>query len=229
MKKSIEFKLRTSSAHRRLLVKLLDKGKHVYNLSLSECKNRLSRLLTDREYQTLLALRRDLKKAKLPTKQVDQLLRDSVTKRYFLTKTDIEKYVRDNAGYLKDNFNSQFVQTLADRAFETIQKILYGKSKKVRFKGKWDNILASVHAKSTDTGILFDPKTKAITYMGISIPLVLTTVRMMDTTNGTWSRSLTTARNMEPSISPISASSAGLSRDMMSSMPSLSLQFDRLV
>ena len=173
MKKSIEFKLNTSSAHRRLLLKLLDKGKGIYNLGLSECKKRLSRLRADKEYQTLLALRRDLKKSKVSTKQVDQILRDIVTKRYFLTKTDIEKYVRDNAGYLKDNFNSQFVQTLADRAFETIQKVLYGKSKNVRFKGKWDNILASVHAKSTDTGILFDPKTKAITYMGISIPLVL--------------------------------------------------------
>ena len=146
MKKSIEFKLRTSSAHQRLLLKLLDKGKSIYNLGLSECKKRLNRLRADKEYQTILSLRRDLKKAKLPTKQVDQLLRDIVTKRYFLTKTGIEKYVKDNAGYLRDGFNSQFEQTLADRAFDTIQKVLYGKSKKVRFKGKWDNILASVNS-----------------------------------------------------------------------------------
>src|ERR1035437_601413 len=78
-------------------------------------------------------------RAKLPTKQVDQILRDIVTKRYFLTKTAIEKYV----------------------------KVLYGKSKKVRFKGKWDNILASVHSKSTDTGIMFDPETLSISYIRI--------------------------------------------------------------
>jgi hypothetical protein len=69
MKKSIEFKLRTSSAHQRLLLKLLDKGKSIYNLGLSECKKRLNRLRADKEYQTILSLRRDLKKAKLPTKQ----------------------------------------------------------------------------------------------------------------------------------------------------------------
>jgi len=172
MKKSIEFKLRTSSAHRRLLLKLLGKGKDVYNLALSECKKRLNRLRDDKEYQTLLSLRRDLKKAKLSTKQVDQLLRDIVIKRYFLTKTAIEKHVKDNAGYLRDGFNSQFEQTLADRAFDTIQKVLYGKSKKVRFKGKWDNILASVHSKSTDTGIMFDPEKLSISYMGVVIPLV---------------------------------------------------------
>ena len=148
------------------------KGKHTYNLALSECKQRLNRLRADKEYQTLLSLRRDLKRAKLPTKQVDQILRDIVTKRYFLTKTDIEKYVKDNAGYLANGFNSQFSQTLADRAFDTIQKVLYGKSKKVRFKGKWDNILASVHSKSTDTGIMFDQETLSISYMGVDIPLV---------------------------------------------------------
>ena len=173
MKKSIEFKLRTSSAHQRLLLKLLDKGKNVYNLALSECKKRLNRLRADKEYQTLLSLRRDFKRANLLTNQIDQLLRDIVTKRYFLTKTDIEKYVKDNAGYLITGFNSQFAQTLADRAFDTIQKLLYGKSKKVRFKGKWDNILASVNSKSTDTGIMFDSKSFSISYMGVSIPLVL--------------------------------------------------------
>src|SRR5664280_1736203 len=172
MKKSIEFKIRTSSAHRRLLLKLMGKGKDIYNLALSECKKRLNRLRDDKEYQTFLALRKDLKRAKLPTKQVDQLLRDIVTKRYFFTKTDIEKYVKDNAGYLRDRFNSQFEQTLADRAFDTIQKVLYGKSKKVRFKGKWDNILVSVHSKSTDTGIMFDPEKLSISYMGVVIPLV---------------------------------------------------------
>ena len=108
MKKSIEFKLNTSSAHQRLLLKLMGKGKHTYNLALSECKQRLNRLRADKEYQTLLSLRRDLKRAKLPTKQVDQILRDIVTKRYFLTKTDIEKYVKDNAGYLANGFNLVF-------------------------------------------------------------------------------------------------------------------------
>jgi hypothetical protein len=82
MKKSIEFKLRTSSAHQRLLLKLLDKGKGIYNLGLSECKKRLNRLRSDKEYQTFNSLRHDLKRANLPTKQVDQLLRDIVTKRY---------------------------------------------------------------------------------------------------------------------------------------------------
>ena len=61
MKKSIEFKLCTSSAHQRLLLKLLDKGKSVYNLALSKCKKRLNRLRADKEYQTLMSLRRDLK------------------------------------------------------------------------------------------------------------------------------------------------------------------------
>jgi hypothetical protein len=54
MKKSIEFKLSTSAAHRILLLKLMDKGKHIYNLALSECKKRLNSLRADKECQALL-------------------------------------------------------------------------------------------------------------------------------------------------------------------------------
>ena len=46
---------------------------------------------------------------------------------------------------------------------------------------------------------------------------------MTVTTNGTWNKSSTTTLNMEPSISPTFVLSEGLSRDAMSSMPSLSL------
>ena len=111
MKKSIEF---CWALHvLTICIAQTARGKHIYNLGLSECKNRLNRLRADKEYQAILALRRDLKKMKLATKQVDQLRRDIVIKRHFLTKTDIEKYVKDNAGYLRDGFNYHFAQTLA--------------------------------------------------------------------------------------------------------------------
>jgi len=177
MKKTIEFKLKASRSDQKFLLKLLDKGKNVYNLALSECRKRLNRIRADKEYQSLLPFRRDLKKAKCNTAVVDKLLEEIIAGRYFLTKTDIEKFVKDHIGYLSDKFNSQFAQVLADRAFEAIKKVLYGKAKKVRFKGKWDNILSSVHSKSTDTGFMFNHDAKAVTYgigkKKITIPLIL--------------------------------------------------------
>jgi len=178
MKKSIEFRLATSQSDRKTLLKLLDKGKNIYNLALSHCKKQLNEVRADKEYAALLAKRRILKKEGKPTAEVDSGLQQIVRTRYRLTKTDTEKYVKDKAGYLLDGFNSQFAQVLADRALDAVRKVLYGKARKVRFKGKYDNILVSLNSKSTETGFFFDPDRKAVTYRvssekRISIPLVL--------------------------------------------------------
>ena len=173
MTKTIEFRLKTNRLIEKQLLKLLEKGRYIYNLALSECKKRLNRIRADKRYHELLEIRRTLKKQNQPTTEIDEQLRDIIQGKYNLTKTSIEKFVKDNAGYLKEGFNSQFVQILADRAVDAIKKVLYHKARGVRFKGKWDNILASVNSKSADTGFIFDPDSISITSRELSIPLVL--------------------------------------------------------
>jgi hypothetical protein len=80
--------------------------------------------------------------------------------------------VKEHTGYLVEGFNSQFAQVLADRAFDTIEKVLYGKAKNVRFKGKWDNILVSINSKQTATGFFFNADTLSVTYRSLTIPIV---------------------------------------------------------
>ncbi len=172
MNKTIEYKLRTTVKDRKALLKLLDKGKNVYNLALSECKKKLNKIRADKEYHELLSNRKGLKRDGASLAIVNTQLQCIVKDRYGLTKNDIEKYVKSNIGYLADGFNSQFAQVLADRAFETIEKVLYGTAKKVRFKGKWDNILASINSKSTATGIFLAPDSLSITCGSLNIPLV---------------------------------------------------------
>src|SRR5208283_4659291 len=172
MKKTIEFRLKTLAWHCLFLLKLLDKGKNIYNLALCECKKTLNKIRADKEYAALLAQRRRLKKEGAMLDKINAKLQRIVKVRYGLTRTGIEKFVKDNANYLMDGFNSQFAQVLADRAFETVEKVLYGNSRKVRFKGKWDNILVSVHSKSTDTGFFFDPTILSVVYGKIRIPIV---------------------------------------------------------
>jgi len=96
-------------------------------------------------------MRKKLRKDGKSTAEVDSQLQEIVRERYRLTKTDTEKYVKDKAGYIRDGFNSQFAQVLADRVWEAVLKVPYGEARRVRFKGKYDNLLASVHAKSTET------------------------------------------------------------------------------
>ena len=69
MKKSIEFKLKVNRSTEKTLLKLLDKGKNIYNLALSESKKRLNKIRTDQEYINLLNDRRTLKKLNKKTNQ----------------------------------------------------------------------------------------------------------------------------------------------------------------
>ena len=171
MKKSIEFKLKINRSTEKTLLKLLDKGKNIYNLALSESKKRLNKIRTDQEYINLLNDRRTLKKLNKHTTGIDKQLNSIIKVKYLLTTTDIEKYVKDNSGYLVGGLNSQFAQVLADRAVEATLRIIYGKAKRVRFKNRYDNILASLHAKSTKTGIFFNHDTKCIEYGKKVVPL----------------------------------------------------------
>jgi len=57
-------------------------------------------------------------------------LRDIVTKRYFLTKTDIEKYVKDNAGYLRDGFQRSVCPDTTDRASTLSRRFCTGSRRK---------------------------------------------------------------------------------------------------
>ena len=58
MKKTIEFRLKTLAWHCLFLLKLLDKGKNIYNLALCECKKILNKIRADKEYESLLIERR---------------------------------------------------------------------------------------------------------------------------------------------------------------------------
>lgn len=163
-----------------MLLKLLDKGKNIYNLALSECEKRLHRSRDDKEYQQLLAQRKRLLsnsgrlgESGASVTAIDVQLRDIVQGRYKLTKNDIEKFVKDNGGYLLEGFNSQFAQILADRAHDAVEKVLYGKTKKARKKGKWDNILGSLNSKTINTGFRFSTRDNVLLYGDMRIPLIM--------------------------------------------------------
>jgi hypothetical protein len=58
MNKTIEYGLRATLSDRKSLLKLLDKGKNIYNLALSHCKKQLNKIRSDKEYTALLAERK---------------------------------------------------------------------------------------------------------------------------------------------------------------------------
>lgn len=193
MQRTVEFNLVVSNSDEKIILKLLDKGRHLYNLALSECRKRLALLREDLEYQSLLSQRKAAKKSGEPLQKLNAALK-TVRTRYGLDQNGIEKFVKAKGGYLLEDFNSQFAQVLAGRAVKAIERVIFGKARRVRFKGKCDNLLDSLQSKSTDTGFFFNTQKGALTHGKVlSLPLVETTG---DITGGISIRSSKTSKNL---------------------------------
>ncbi|MGD0886118.1 MAG: hypothetical protein ABSA46_14835 [Thermodesulfovibrionales bacterium] len=77
-----------------------------------------------------------------------------------------------------DGFNSQFAQVLADRAWETVLKVLYGKADGYASRASTTTSWPLYMPNQPKRVFSFDPDKKAVTYRAsarkqFSIPLVL--------------------------------------------------------
>ncbi len=72
--------------------------------------------------------------------------------------------------WLGQHIDSNTTQKLATRAYRSIEKVLFGKSKRVQFKGK--NQLESVEGKSNKTGIRW--KGEAVEWSGLEQKALIT-------------------------------------------------------
>jgi transposase len=72
--------------------------------------------------------------------------------------------------WIGDHLDSNTVQKLATRAYKAVEKVLFGKAKKVRFKGK--NQLDSVEGKSNKTGIRW--KGWGVEWSGLKLEALIT-------------------------------------------------------
>jgi transposase len=72
--------------------------------------------------------------------------------------------------WIGEHLDSNTVQKLATRAYKAVEKVLFGKAKKVRFKGK--NQLDSVEGKSNKTGIRW--KGWGVEWSGLKLEALIT-------------------------------------------------------
>jgi hypothetical protein len=73
--------------------------------------------------------------------------------------------------WIGDHIDSNTAQKLATRAYKAVEKVLFGQSKKVRFKGK--NQMDSVEGKSNKSGIRW--KGESVEWGGIQLKALITT------------------------------------------------------
>jgi hypothetical protein len=141
---TIEFALNIPVWQQHRLEKKFKIARLVYNSCLGEALKRHKNVKADKRYRALLG--------EPKSKERDKQLEDIRISHGF-SEYGIHKFVKSVQHKFKEHIGSLEAQKLATRAFQAVEKLHYGKSKKVRFKAFNDDI--SVENKSNTTGLRY--------------------------------------------------------------------------
>lgn len=140
----LELPLKTPPKEEKELLSRLESARNLYNATLGEAKRRVIRIKQSKLFQKARKLQNNDKKEK-------NLLFKMAKEEQDFTEYSLHKYIGNLRHKIVNNLDIQTTQKLATRAFHATEKMLYGKARKVRFKGY--NQMNSVESKSNNTGI----------------------------------------------------------------------------
>lgn len=173
--------LNPSVQEKQVLEKYFEIGRQMYNYFLNCALKRLHQVQNDHDYQMLLKEYRGLKGTKDKTllkrkKEITKELID-IQGKYRFRKFDMQDFVPTARSHFgKDNnpgncpIGAHETRKLAFRAFNAVEKMLYGKSKKIRFKRKDDAF--SIENEDNSAGLRYwtkGPKQGTITWQGLKL------------------------------------------------------------
>lgn len=141
---TIEFPLNIPVWQKHRLEKKFKIARKVYNSCLGEALKRHKYVKADKEYRTLL------KEPK--SKERDNRL-SGIRLVHGFSEYGLHDFVKPVQHKFKENIGSFEAQKLATRAFQTVEKLHFGKAQKVQFKAFDDDI--SVENKSNNTGLRY--------------------------------------------------------------------------
>lgn len=145
----IEIPLVTTSNDLTVLAARLEAGRQLYNATLSESTNRLSLVRNSELYQIAKAIPKTQNKER-------RLAFQKAKEVYRYSDYDLQAFANQTAiasVWIKQHLDANTIQKIATRAFKATDRMLFGKAKKVRFKGKGQ--LASLEGKTNKRPQLF--------------------------------------------------------------------------
>ncbi|MBR8829843.1 MAG: hypothetical protein N5P05_001200 [Chroococcopsis gigantea SAG 12.99] len=142
----LELPLKVDSSSDAELLGRFQAGRQLYNACLNEALLRMERLKKSAPYQ-------EARKLPVQSKQ-RSLAFSSAIRLYNFTDYDLQAFAVLNAKrsvWIAQKLDSNSIQTLATRAFRAVERILFGKAKKVRYKVP--NRFNSIENKTNKQGL----------------------------------------------------------------------------
>lgn len=160
-----EIPLMTTSSDLTILAARLEVGRQLYNAVLSEGKIRLDLLRNSQLYQEAKAVPKSDRKARSAAFQ-------KAREAYRFTDYNLQSYANHVAiasFWIKQHLDANTIQKIATRAFKALERILFGKARKVRFKQKGQ--FASLEGKTNKQGIRWTGN--AVEWSGLKLTAII--------------------------------------------------------
>jgi transposase len=158
-----ELPLAVSPVQESVLLSRLEAARQMYNACLGEAMCRVKLIRQSKDFTWARTL-----KASNPERKV---LFKRARERYDFCEYAIHSYsTHIRHSWIGDHIDSNTAQKLATRAFQAVEKVLFGKAKKVRFKGF--NQMDSVEGKSNKSGIRW--KGESVEWGGLQLRALIT-------------------------------------------------------
>jgi putative transposase len=145
-----------------ILEKRLNIGRNIYNACLGEAWRRYKYMIRNPRYWAAVRMPKGKERNQILTQLKEQ---------YGVRKFDLNMYAQGMGRRFKKNIGSQMAQNIAERAFQAVEKVMYGNGKKVRFCSTGQ--FFSLEEKTNKTGFRYFPKNKHVEWLGLIMPVVL--------------------------------------------------------
>ncbi|QSZ26401.1 transposase [Aceticella autotrophica] len=140
----LTLRLNTQKYQEDILNKRFNIGRMIYNACLSRLYRNCKLMKESKAY---------IKTCKMPKGEERNNRFAELREKYNLTITYIDDYVSPMQKKFKKNIDSHTAQKLAERALDAVNKLIYGKAKKIHFKKYGEEI--SLESKTNKSGIKY--------------------------------------------------------------------------
>ncbi len=159
-----EIPLKVSQGEEGILLRRLEAARQMYNACLGEAMRRIKLIRQSKDFTLACSLKRSNPERKVLFKRTRE--------RHEFSDYAIQAFgTRIRHSWIGDHIDAHTGQKIATRAFNAAEKVLFGKAKKVRFKGK--SQLDSVEGKSNAAGIRW--KGDRVEWSGLKLLALITT------------------------------------------------------
>ena len=157
---TLPLKVETWQEH--VLEKRLNIGRNIYNACLGEAWRRYKYMTRNPRYWEAIRMPK--------SKERNQLL-NQFKEQYGVRKFDLNRYVQEMGRKFKRNIGSQMAQNIAERAFQAVEKVMYGNGKKVHFCSVGQ--FFSLEEKTNKTGFRYFSENKRMEWLGLILPVMM--------------------------------------------------------